>query len=342
MIRGVFRWAAEEELIKPETYAALRAVRKLKRGHTAAVEREPVMPAPIGDVNATLPYLTRPVRGLVRLQLLTGARPGEVARMKLGSIDMSKNPWEYRPEKHKTQYKGHERVVFLSTEAQEVVREYFTLDTTAYLFRPTEGASERYNRAFKPARIRMEAGSVFKTWTGLSKALHRNAHTLRWWAHEDVGNGWPIGKNPPWTMADVRKAADWIRRTKNQTNYRRKYSPHYSTSAYLFAVRRGIARANEVRARLAKASATELKEALNGPDALAAAEEVSRRETGGKVRTVGHWHPHQLRHNAATWMVEKWGWEVARVLLGHHSIKVTRIYAEDDLTKAREAIKSAG
>lgn len=57
---------------------------------------------------------------------------------------------------------------------------------------------------------------------------------------------------------------------------------------------------------------------------------------------VAPWHPHQLRHNATDLLVEQFGWDVARIVLGHKSINTTRIYARDDLTKAAAAMLKAG
>ena len=49
---------------------------------------------------------------------------------------------------------------------------------------------------------------------------------------------------------------------------------------------------------------------------------------------VPRWHPHQLRHNAATWLRKEFGLDVARVILGHSSPVVTEVYAEMDREKA--------
>jgi integrase len=57
---------------------------------------------------------------------------------------------------------------------------------------------------------------------------------------------------------------------------------------------------------------------------------------------VPKWHPHQLRHNAATRLRKEFGLDVARVVLGHSSAAVTEIYAEIDGTKAAEAMERAG
>lgn len=57
---------------------------------------------------------------------------------------------------------------------------------------------------------------------------------------------------------------------------------------------------------------------------------------------VERFHPHTLRHSAATRLVAEFGWEIARIILGHRSVDVTRIYAEDDVAKAIDAARKAG
>jgi integrase len=57
---------------------------------------------------------------------------------------------------------------------------------------------------------------------------------------------------------------------------------------------------------------------------------------------VPTWHPHRLRHNAATVIRREFGLEMAKVILGHKSVAVTEIYAEADEAKAREAMRRIG
>src|SRR5262249_26302632 len=55
-----------------------------------------------------------------------------------------------------------------------------------------------------------------------------------------------------------------------------------------------------------------------------------------------HWHPHQLRHNAATRLRKEYGLDVARVILGHSSPVVTEVYAEVDREKAVRVMGEVG
>lgn len=57
---------------------------------------------------------------------------------------------------------------------------------------------------------------------------------------------------------------------------------------------------------------------------------------------VPHWHPHQLRHNAATFLRREFGLDASRVVLGHRSPKITEQYAELDWTKAADVMAKVG
>jgi integrase len=54
------------------------------------------------------------------------------------------------------------------------------------------------------------------------------------------------------------------------------------------------------------------------------------------------WHPHQLRHNAATALRKSHGIEAAQVQLGHESADMTSEYAEQDKAKAQLAMREVG
>ena len=61
-----------------------------------------------------------------------------------------------------------------------------------------------------------------------------------------------------------------------------------------------------------------------------------------KKAGIPSWHPHQLRHNAATWLRKEFGLDVARIILGHRSPAITEIYAELDREKAISAMQKSG
>src|SRR5207237_8853867 len=54
------------------------------------------------------------------------------------------------------------------------------------------------------------------------------------------------------------------------------------------------------------------------------------------------WHPHQLRHTAATAFRRKYGVETARIILRHATAFTTEIYAEVDRQRATAIMAEEG
>ena len=142
-VRSMFRWAVEHELVPLATYQALMTVAGLRAGRTDAREKPPVGPVSDEAVERTLPYLTTTVASMVRLQRLTGMRPGEVVLMRAVDIDMSDPAcWVYRPARHKGQHHDRERLVFLGPRAMSLLQPFLTLDVSAYLFSPRRSVAQ--------------------------------------------------------------------------------------------------------------------------------------------------------------------------------------------------------
>ena len=66
------------------------------------------------------------------------------------------------------------------------------------------------------------------------------------------------------------------------------------------------------------------------------------REVRREWQKQHYWHPHQLRHNAATFLRREFGVEAARLILGHRSIAVTELYAELDQKRAIRIMERVG
>lgn len=60
---------------------------------------------------------------------------------------------------------------------------------------------------------------------------------------------------------------------------------------------------------------------------------------GGRVP---YWHPHRLRHPAATVVRREMAIDAARALLSHRSLGITDSYAELDKALAVEAARKLG
>ena len=63
---------------------------------------------------------------------------------------------------------------------------------------------------------------------------------------------------------------------------------------------------------------------------------------GDDERLIPRWHPHQLRHNAATTLRKDFGIEVSRIALGHTTADMTEQYAEVDREKIKQIMGQVG
>jgi integrase len=143
-IKRCFKWGVAEEMVPPAVYEALRTVPGLQAGRTKARETEPVEPVAVEDVEKTLPHLLPEVADMVRLQLLTGARPGEICLLRACDIDRSAAVWVYTPRKHKTAYRGKKRRILIGPRGQEILSKYLSdADPEAYLLSPRSAVAAK-------------------------------------------------------------------------------------------------------------------------------------------------------------------------------------------------------
>jgi site-specific recombinase XerD len=142
-IRQMFQWAASEELLPASVHQSLTTVSGLKRGRTAAREAEPIKPVPDAMVDPVRPHVSRQVWAMIELQRWTAARPGEIVIMRGIDINMAGNVWEYVPGRHKNEFRGSERTIFIGPQAQEILKPWLKPNLQAHLFSPAEAEDER-------------------------------------------------------------------------------------------------------------------------------------------------------------------------------------------------------
>lgn len=221
-VKLVFKWAASEDLIPPSVHHGLSSVSGLRRGRCDVRESKPVKPVDPKHVEAILPRCSKQVRAMLRLQLLTAMRPGEVVSMRACDLNTSGKVWTYEPPQHKTAQYGHERRVYLGPQAQRIVKPFMRRKTTELLFTP-------------------------------------------------------------------------------QGNFRHRDGDTYTVSSYRIHIRRACKAAN-----------------------------------------VPVFHPHQIRHTAATLIRKQHGLEAAQIILGHRTLQTTQVYAERDESKGIEVMSRVG
>ena len=255
----MFKWAASEELLPGSVFHALKAVTGLRKGRSGVRESPPVKPVPIEFVEAVEPHVSRQVWTMIQLQLLTGARSGEISMMRTCDIDTGGRAWIYTPESHKCEHHDRARRIYLGPKAIEIVKPWLRAELEAFLFSPAEAMAEK-------------------------KAAKRSERKT------------PVQPS----QRDRRKAKP-----------KKRPGERYDTDSYRRAINYGVKRANEIRA------------AKDEPE-------------------IPSWHPHQLRHNAATLLRREFNIDVARAVLGHAAPAITERYAERDEALAVEAMLRVG
>lgn len=244
---AVFKWASSNELLPITVYQALKTVPPLKRGRTTAAEPDPVQPVSLAHVEAIKSLVSRQVWAIIELQRLSGARPGELLRIKPADIDRSAKIWRMTLAYHKTEHRGTTRIIHFGPLAQDVLLPWLMRPEAEFCFSPAEANAERL----------------------------RTANENR--------------KRP-------------MKYEYREKRERKNVGGCYTTASY----RRAIARAC-------------------------------------KTAGIPEWHPHQLRHTAATEIRRQFGLEAAQVVLGHSSAMVTdAVYAARDQAKVDEVMLKIG
>jgi integrase len=127
--------------------------------------------------------------------------------------------------------------------------------------------------------------------------------------------------------------------TNVMRNPKRRAGDKYTVDSYRRAVERACERAFPFPPAMQEPTPEQQQESpdLIKPDAVA--ERAKAREAW---RERHHWHPHRLRHNAATAIRRKHGAEAAKLVLGVKNLNVAELYAERDEGVVRRIIGEAG
>ncbi|MEM6852849.1 MAG: site-specific integrase [Planctomycetota bacterium] len=154
---NAFKHTVSEELVPASVYEALTTLEPLRAGEVGGLrEYRDIKPVADSVVDATLPHLPLPVRGVVELMRLTGARCGELLNLRPVDLDTTGQVWRAELKAHKTAHKGKTRTLWFGPAAQEVLRPFLSRAATKPLFSPQESmAASRAAR--RQARVTPES-----------------------------------------------------------------------------------------------------------------------------------------------------------------------------------------
>lgn len=218
-IKHIFKWACSEELVPVAVHQALATVAGLQRGRCDAPEPEPVGPVAVADVDATTPFLSPTIAGMVRVQLLTGMRPGEVCRLRPADIDRTGGVWFFTPKRHKNAHRGKPRVIAIGPKCQEVLKPFLDgAEPGGFVFSPRRELEQRsaeraknrttkyyasrqgwQKRQAKPNRAPSEAYTAASYGQAIRRAVAK-ANERR----ERLANGGEYDKLPVWSANQLR------------------------------------------------------------------------------------------------------------------------------------------
>lgn len=130
----MFAWAAVDGAAPKAVYDLLALVEPIAKGRDfPTADPEPKKPVPRADIDAVLPHLhPRPKRravydAMIRVQLLTGMRPGELCSVRPADIDRTREPWRYEvTEYNKMLHREQTRVLFFGPEARALLSPLLT------------------------------------------------------------------------------------------------------------------------------------------------------------------------------------------------------------------------
>lgn len=170
----MFRWAASEGKLPASTYETLRLIPSLLQGRTEAREAAAIQPVDESLALATIEHCSPVVGDMIRVQLLTGMRPGEVCALTPGGIDRKGDVWTATLKHHKTSHRGKARTIYFGPTAQQVLMPYLLRDEDDSLFSPAEAIaklrSKRTEQRTTPLNQGNRTGYGKKSRTGETKA----------------------------------------------------------------------------------------------------------------------------------------------------------------------------
>jgi integrase len=152
-VRRCFKWAASEELISGSVCHGLATVSGLRKGRSPARETEPVRPVETAVVRETVKHCSRIVAGMIELQLLTGMRPAELCQLRPYDVTFDLDGCGvFRPQSHKTEHFGQERVIFIGPRGLAVLRPFLDRPAESYCFDSSEAMAEHHKQRSEERR----------------------------------------------------------------------------------------------------------------------------------------------------------------------------------------------
>lgn len=195
-VKQVMRYAVETGLIDITVYQALTIVENAKVAvHDGVKPSKKRMAVDVETALSVINSMRPLVRDLLLVQLYSGARPGEINRMRVDDLETSGDVWIYHLKTHKTVKKtNEEQLRYLGTRCQDVIKSRLESVVNGLIFANSNGnplsthkVSMELRRACKaagvepfcPYQLRHTAGTIGRKIAGLDGAQALLGHQSR-------------------------------------------------------------------------------------------------------------------------------------------------------------------
>jgi len=327
-IKHVFKWAVENELVLPSIYHGLAAVSGLKAGRSEARESDPVKPVPDERVDAVIAVLSPALAKLISLQESTSAPVPDALIQQIEELALEAT--QQSPVAAMIQL---QRLTGIRSGEVTTIRSC-DIDTTGrlWIYRPAQHKTQHHGHTreiyFGP-RAQMILRPFLK-------------HDLQAYIFSPADGM----DNHRRKLSDMRKtplSCGNVPGSNRKRKPRKAPTNRYDTTSYCRAIARACEVAFNMPAELKTVSA-DMPKPDDTPEQLAS--KAAQRKEKAAQRSVWHhtwcWHPHQLRHSAATRLRKDFGLEAAQVILGHRTLTVTQVYAERNVAAAQDVMAAVG
>jgi integrase len=205
-IKRFFRWAAENERIPVTIFESIKTVSGLRAGRDGVREGRKVIPVTQQQIEATLPYVSAPIRTMIEIGFLTGLRPGEIMEMRPAEILQQGSIWIYRPRRHKTQTHGVCREVPLGPKTQALLAPYLDRGQEEYLFSPQDSIEAHRSKRRAGRQTPMTPSQLNRTAKKTPKRAARKKYDKNSF-RTAVNRACKLAKIVPWHPNQLRHAA---------------------------------------------------------------------------------------------------------------------------------------
>ncbi|MCE9519669.1 MAG: site-specific integrase [Verrucomicrobia bacterium] len=159
-VKRFFKWCVGNEFLPVSVHQSLTTVEGLRSGRSKACETAPVKGIAEEHAAMVYPFVSRQIKAMIQLQLLTGMRPGEVVLIRGMDLNTTGETWTYTPSRHKTQHLGIEKSIQIGPRAQEILKPFLRPNPAEFLFSPKEADAERRTKLSASRKTPLSCGNV--------------------------------------------------------------------------------------------------------------------------------------------------------------------------------------